>query len=94
MVCQNDETSHWEECSCGYKNSVEEHKYSSNTIKEPTNTEVGLVEYVCSVCGHSKVEEIPVIVNKGCSGSVNSLIFIIVSVSALIVIFIKKKRMI
>ena len=58
---KNDATSHWNECSCGEKMNVADHTFGEwNVTKEATETEKGLKERTCSVCGYKETEDIPV----------------------------------
>lgn len=55
-----DEESHWQECPCGDVADKEDHLWDDGTVKtEPTQTQTGLKEYKCTVCGETKTEEIP-----------------------------------
>ncbi|MCC8160412.1 MAG: S8 family serine peptidase [Oscillospiraceae bacterium] len=50
-----DSESHWNECSCGDKESSEAHTLSDWTItKKPTQTETGTAQRSCTGCGYSK----------------------------------------
>ena len=58
---ESNKTSHWHECSCGEEMDVEEHTFGEWTVtKEATETEKGLKERTCSVCGYKETEDIPV----------------------------------
>lgn len=47
----HDEDNHWHECSCGGKGSVMPHIWSDGVvIMPPTETEVGIMGYVCPEC--------------------------------------------
>ena len=55
------EETHWHECACGQKNAEAAHTWNEGTItKEPTETETGLKEVECSVCGQEKEITLPV----------------------------------
>ena len=46
-------TNHWKECLCGEKKENTIHTEDAGTVtKEPTETEMGLRTYKCSVCGY------------------------------------------
>lgn len=56
----HDEDNHWHECSCGGKGSVMPHIWSDGVvIMPPTETEVGIMGYVCPECLATKTELIP-----------------------------------
>ena len=58
---ESNKTSHWHECSCGEEMDVEEHTFGEWTVtKEATETEKGLKERTCAVCGYKETEDIPV----------------------------------
>ena len=54
------ETSHWQECECGDKTSVEEHGFGDwVTDREATESEEGAKHRDCGVCGYRENETIP-----------------------------------
>ena len=54
------ETSHWQECECGDKTSVEEHGFGDwVTDREATESEEGTKHRDCGVCGYRENETIP-----------------------------------
>jgi hypothetical protein len=58
------EEQHWNECTCGDKNNVENHEFVPGKVtKEPTCTEVGTQEYNC-VCGAKKDVELATVNHK------------------------------
>lgn len=64
-----DETNHWNECVCGWKNSIEPHSWNDGVItKEATVDEEGIKTYECSVCGATKEEIVARLVKEGLSG--------------------------
>ena len=64
-----DETNHWNECACGWKNSIEPHSWNDGVItKEATVDEEGIKTYECSVCGATKEEIVARLVKEGLSG--------------------------
>lgn len=57
----NGDGTHSAECACGEK-LTEDHDFDQVEItKEPTKEETGEMTYTCSLCGATKVEEIPVL---------------------------------
>ena len=55
-----DENNHWEECSCGDVINTAAHTFEWVTTKEASESESGVKEYTCTVCGYvSATEEIP-----------------------------------
>ena len=57
-----DEENHWHECACGHVADEQEHIWDAGTVKtDPTQTQTGLKEYKCTVCGEIKTEDIPVL---------------------------------
>lgn len=55
-----DDKNHWHECSCGEKADVTAHVFDAgNVTKEPTQTEAGVMTYICKECGAQKAESIP-----------------------------------
>lgn len=58
----HDETNHWHECTCGAKADTAAHTFGGWTVtKVPTETETGMKEQVCTVCGYTEQEEIPML---------------------------------
>lgn len=56
---KNDENNHWKECDCGEKSENAAHTYGKwLTTKEATETEEGLKERGCMVCGYKESEKI------------------------------------
>ena len=57
----HDDTQHWHKCQgCDVKMDVAAHSYGDwKIIHEATETEEGLKERTCSVCGKRESEEIP-----------------------------------
>ena len=56
---KNDENNHWKECDCGEKSENAAHTYGEwLTTKEATETEEGLKERGCLVCGYKESEKI------------------------------------
>lgn len=67
---QNDGTSHWQECICGEKGNMADHKFGKWIItKEATADEQGSREKVCEVCGYTVTEVIPATGTTGTNGS-------------------------
>ena len=59
-----DTENHWKECACGSKTALGEHTFGAWTvIKQPTETEKGERECVCTVCGTPMREELPTVAN-------------------------------
>lgn len=57
---KSDKTNHWKECSCGEKSSKGTHTYGSwKTVKAATKTAKGEKQRVCSVCGYTQSQSIP-----------------------------------
>lgn len=60
---QYDADSHWMECPCGDIQELELHQFGEWVVtREPTMDELGEQERVCSVCGYSETEDLPVLV--------------------------------
>ncbi len=56
----SNDTEHWMECECGAKEAVSGHSYGKWSVtKEATETEKGVKQHVCTVCGHAVSNEIP-----------------------------------
>lgn len=63
---KSDEESHWKECGCGDITEKAVHTWSAETVtKQPTATEKGEKTQICTVCGKTKVTEIPAAGNTG-----------------------------
>ena len=56
-----DNDSHVRSCACGYSEYATHARDNGTVIEEPTHTKVGTMLYICSECGHEKIEEIPTI---------------------------------
>ncbi|MFR1433733.1 MAG: DUF4886 domain-containing protein [Acutalibacteraceae bacterium] len=57
-----DASGHWQECECGDKRESAAHTYGEWVVtKDPTATEKGSQERVCSVCGYRETAEIDAI---------------------------------
>lgn len=57
---ESDVNSHWKECECGEKSEEAEHTYGDWEItREATETEEGLRERGCEVCGYTQTESVP-----------------------------------
>ncbi|MCM1494061.1 MAG: hypothetical protein NC180_12695, partial [Muribaculaceae bacterium] len=57
---ESDEEKHWQECACGEKSGESAHSYGEwTTTKEATESEPGVKERSCSVCGYKDEEVIP-----------------------------------
>ncbi len=53
----NNETIHWQECSCGEKKNEEDHIFGDwITTKEPTISSVGSKKRVCGICQYEQIE--------------------------------------
>ena len=55
---------HWHECECGEKTDISTHIEDSGTVtKTPTETEEGIREYKCEICGYEmrteKIDKLP-----------------------------------
>ena len=56
------ENNHWHACSCGNEIDTASHTYDSwETTLEPTCTQTGEKERVCSICGYKELSEVPAI---------------------------------
>ena len=58
---------HWHASTCGHDvvNAIESHKwYNVSRTIEPTHTTDGLLTYTCTVCGQTKTESIPALVDN------------------------------
>ncbi len=89
----SDEDKHWQECECGSKMGEEDHTYSEwvETIN-PTASENGSKERICSGCGYKQTEELPkleVVPSTGDTVVVISALGALVAIAA--VILAKKK---
>lgn len=91
-----DDNKHWKECSCGEKSNEGNHEHISIVIKEATTSEEGLVEYKCSVCGHSYTQTIAkkesTIESSGCSCSVTGTALAVVGLLGITIFVSRKKR--
>ena len=57
-----DKTSHWHVCSCGEKSEAAAHVFGEWTVTKPaTETEKGVKERNCTVCGYKETAEIAVV---------------------------------
>ena len=66
---KKNESSHWHECGCGEKSSIEPHSWNDGVItKEPTVDEEGMKAYECPICGVTKEESIANLAKEGLSG--------------------------
>ena len=66
---KKNESSHWYECSCGEKSSIEPHSWNDGVItKEPTIDEEGMKAYECPICGVTKDVSIAKLTEEGLSG--------------------------
>ena len=68
----SDSTGHWHECSCGAKSDVEGHSFGNWTVtRQPTQTDTGSRERVCTVCGYVETQTLAVLapVENGGSGN-------------------------
>ena len=57
----NDETNHWHECANGCGEHLDEtaHTYDDGVVTtEPTCTAKGVKTFTCTVCGHTKTEDV------------------------------------
>ncbi len=67
---KSDGINHWHGCSCGAESEKASHSFSEWTVmKQATESEEGLKERKCSVCGYKETESIPVIVHTHSYGS-------------------------
>ena len=61
----SDDTYHWHSATCSHTNEVSEkseHSFDDGIItKEATESETGIIQYTCSICGKVKEEIIPVL---------------------------------
>lgn len=56
----SDGVNHWHECACGGKADTAAHAWGDGVVvAPPTETEAGIMGYVCSVCLAAKTEPIP-----------------------------------
>ncbi len=62
---KSNDTSHWKECSCGEKSSVDVHSYGAwKTITAATETKEGKQERTCTKCSYKETAVIPVLEHK------------------------------
>ena len=53
---------HWNQCSCGEQENKEQHTFSTWVVtKEATSTSEGTRRRVCTVCGYTMTEQIPML---------------------------------
>ncbi len=58
-----DDITHWQECECGLEINEAAHTYGTGVvIAQPTYETDGVMQYTCTVCGYSKQEKIPVLI--------------------------------
>lgn len=79
---KTDEVNHWQECACGETTEVQQH-----TWDEGTETEEGIITYVCGDCQEIRTEEVPekgfpwgivlIVILLACAGAVAALIFVL-----------------
>ncbi len=54
-----DDEYHWYQCDCGHTAELSGHEWDRGTVLQAaTETDSGLIEYACEVCGKSRVETI------------------------------------
>lgn len=71
---KNDENNHWKECDCGEKSENAAHTYGEwLTTREATETEEGLKERGCLVCGYKESEKIAKLIPEDPSESDTSV---------------------
>ncbi len=59
---KSDAESHWKECVCGNATDKSAHTFGEwSVIKAATETEKGIKEKICSVCGYKVTEDLPVL---------------------------------
>lgn len=59
-----DANNHWHDCVCGEQKDLAAHSWDSGeVVKEATEESAGEKKYVCTVCGKSKTETIPMLVH-------------------------------
>lgn len=59
---KSDAENHWKECACGDVTDKSAHTFGEwSVIKAATETEKGIKEKACSVCGYKVTEDIPVL---------------------------------
>lgn len=59
---KSDAENHWKECACGNIIDKDVHTFGEWTvIKSATETEKGIKERACSICGYKETEDVPVI---------------------------------
>lgn len=60
---EHDEEGHWQSCKeCQAHSEVQEHTWDEGTVTlQPTETQEGTKEFLCTVCQRSKTEPIPVV---------------------------------
>lgn len=59
----NDQNSHWKECTCGECTEESSHNWKFVTDQEATGTEEGIGHEICAVCGYEK-EKVTIPVKK------------------------------
>ena len=68
-----DTDSHWKECPCGSKTELGAHVFGEwKVTKQPTTTEKGERECICTVCGTAMREELPLVLEDTTDDSKNS----------------------
>lgn len=59
-IWESDAENHWKECMCGEEAERAAHTWDAGAVTtEPTATEAGENTFTCTVCGKTRVEEIP-----------------------------------
>lgn len=48
------DNSHWYQCECGEKDKIHQHSFDWTIVRQPTTTESGLENGVCTICGFTK----------------------------------------
>ena len=92
-----DEQNHWHDCACGAKSEEGEHQWDDGKVTvEATEEQEGEKTYTCQ-CGASKTETLPKVPSNPKTGDNEMLlpvVLLMISVSAVAVVLIAKKKLV